>query len=126
MKRLYDYLFLKLYLLMKRTPGKRTADDAALWLLVIALFFYSAPFLVFLIDYSFGKMQFWIWIAIVLSYGYVLYKINKRYFIDKGELTLIVDKYKNESSASSTMGFIAAIAFELFSFIAFFLFLSFF
>jgi hypothetical protein len=126
MKRLYDYLFLKLYELMKKTPGKRTADDAALWLLVIALFFYSAPFLLFLVDYSFGKLEFWIWIVIVLLYGYVLYKINSRYFIDKGELTLIADRHKNESSMRSTMGFIAAITFELFSFIAFFLFLSFF
>lgn len=123
MKRMYDYLFLKLYQLMKKTPGKRTADDAALWLLVIALFFYSAPFFFFLIDYSLGKMQFWIWLAIMLSYAYLLYKSNKRYFFEKGNIAIILDRYKNESSGQSNIGFIAVIVFELFSFVAFFLFL---
>lgn len=124
MRRLYDYLFLKLYELMRKTPGKRTAADAALWLLVIGLFFYSAPFLLFLLDYSFGKLELWIWIVIVLLYGYLLYKINNRYFIDKGKLTLIAIRHKNDSSIRSVMGFIAAITFVLFSFVAFFLLLS--
>lgn len=123
MKGMYDYLFLKLYLLMKKTPGKRTADDAALWLLVIALFFYSAPILLFLIDFSLGKMQFWSWVAIMLSYAYLLYKSNKRYFFDKGNLAIILDRYINESSLKMNLGFIGAIVFELLSFVAFFLFL---
>lgn len=120
---MYDYLFLKLYLLMKKTPGKRTADDAALWLLVIALFFYSAPILLFLIDFSLGKMQFWSWVAIMLSYAYLLYKSNKRYFFDKGNLAIILDRYRNESNLKMNLGFIGAIVFELLSFVAFFLFL---
>jgi hypothetical protein len=58
MKMLYGYIFLKLYQMMKRMPGKKTADDAALWLLTIALFFYTVPFLLFVIDHSFEEIKF--------------------------------------------------------------------
>lgn len=126
MRTIYDYLFLKLYQLMKKTPGKRTADNGALCFLVTALFFYTIPFLGFLIDNLTGKVEKWIFMVIALSYAYLLFKINERYFIQNGELARVVDKHKNESNTKSVLGFIAAIAFVLFSFVAFFLFLSFF
>jgi Ca2+/Na+ antiporter len=124
MKMLYGYIFLKLYQMMKRTPGKKTADDAALWLLTIALFFYTVPFLLFVIDHSFEEIKFLILIILMLLYGYFVFIINKKHFIDNKELTLIIDRHKNESKMSSRVGYAAVIIFELFSFFAFFLSLS--
>jgi hypothetical protein len=60
----------------------------------------------------------------MLIYGYFVFIINKKHFIDNKELTLIIDRHKNESKMSSRVGYAAVIIFELFSFFAFFLSLS--
>lgn len=120
MKFLYEYFFVKLLFLMQKTPGRRTADDAALMLLVIALFFYTFPVFFFLIDSIFGRIDFPVLIALVLLYGYGIYRVNKWYFLGLNNLALVVDRYKSESPSKSLIGY-ALVSIVFFgSFVAFF------
>jgi len=125
MRNLYDYYYLRLYQLMKKTPGRRTADDAALMLLLIALFFYTSPFLFFAIDYVFGKVEFWIWVLSIGLYSSLIFFANKKYFIDGNRLSTIEHKFSGESVGQRQLRGAIVILIELFSFIAFFLFLRF-
>ena len=86
---------MRIYLLMKRTTS-RTADDAALMLLLITVFFYTIPFFTFLLKTLSPKMSLGVFVIVGLCYGFILYKINKWYFIERQELVLILDRYKNK------------------------------
>lgn len=108
---------------MKKTPGRRTADDAALMLLLIALFFYTSPFLFFVIDYVFGKVEFWIWALSIGLYSSLIFLVNKKYFIDGNRVSTIEHKFSGESIRQRRLGFLIVILIELSSFISFFLFL---
>lgn len=106
---------------MKKTPGKRSADDAASWLLALAIFFYTSPMLMFFLDRIFGKIQFLLWISIVLIYAYVLFKLNSLFFMDNTNQITSFDRFKNESKSKRIFGSISAVAFILLSFWVFFL-----
>ena len=95
MKCVYSYFFMRIYLLMK-TMTSRTADDAALMLLLITVFFYTIPFFTFLLKTLSPKMSLGVFVIVGLCYGFILYKINKWYFIERQELVLILDRYKNK------------------------------
>lgn len=120
MKDFYVSLFARLYFLMKQTPGKRSAGDAVSWLLAVAIFFYTSPVLLFILDRIFGKIQFLLWIAIVLMYAFVIFKLNNSFFIDQANQITSAERYKNESKAKRIFGSISAVAFVLSSFCAFF------
>lgn len=121
MKNIYISLFSRIYFLMKETPGKRSADDAASWLLALAIFFYTSPMLMFFLDRIFGKIQFLLWISIVLIYAYVLFKLNSLFFMDNTNQITSFDRFKNESKSKRIFGSISAVAFILLSFWVFFL-----
>ena len=129
MKGCYDYVFIKLYLLMKKTPGGKTADESALLLISTMLFFYSLPFIAFLLDSFMGikKMEFWFWMILISLYMIFLYKINKRYFIEKQNLVLILDRYRhiNEGRVRRIGGYAIAVLIVVLSLPACFLILKF-
>jgi hypothetical protein len=124
MKTAYDYFFVKLYYFMKRTPGGKTADDAALTLLLCVTFLYSSPFLFGLIYYVFGKVSIWVFAGAAILYLILLYKLNKRYFIERQELALICQRFKNESNRMRLLGNLLVFSIVIFSIPAFFMLLN--
>ena len=126
MKTIYGYFFLKLYNMMLRTPGKKTADHSAIILICLTLFFFTLPFLFLLLEKVSKETNFGFWViaSLGLLYAYFLFKINEYYFIRKGELNRAIQKFKSESYVMSVVGYTLVIGVCLFSFVAFFLLLK--
>lgn len=123
MKDLYGYFFFKLYKLMLNTPGKSTADDAAIKLICIAQFFYTFPIIILLVS-RIGKVDFWVWALVTLGYGFFLNWFNQSYFIKKEELGRLRRVFGDESKTKSAVGNAATIIVWLLSPVTFFLLLS--
>lgn len=121
---IYEYLFFKIFQLMKMTPGRKTAFDSTLSFLTVTLFLYTSSIILFVFDVLFGLSNLWIIIIIAVLYTYMLYKINKIYFVNKGRIKLINERFKDESKLISLIGYIISIFIILFSLVGFFLVLS--
>jgi hypothetical protein len=95
LRSLYDRLFLTLYLLMLKTPSRRTADDSAAKLVVIALFFYTVPLVIYALDAIAGShIPYAVFFTIIFGYGVLIYWLNMRYFLGRGRLKYIISNYK--------------------------------
>jgi hypothetical protein len=123
MKNLYGYFFFKLYNLMLKTPGKKTAADAAIKLMCIAQFFYTFPIVIFLI-FRIGKFEFWIWAVATLGYGFFLNWLNQSYFIKKDELGRLRKIFSDESKNNNAVGNVVIVVIWLLSPVTFFILLS--
>lgn len=95
LRSLYDRFFLTLYLLMLKTPSRRTADDSAAKLVVIALFFYTVPLVIYALDAIAGShIPYAVFFTIIFGYGVLIYWLNMRYFLGRGRLKYIISNYK--------------------------------
>jgi hypothetical protein len=120
MKNLYGYFFYSIYKLMLRTPGKRTADDAAVKLISIAQFLCTFPLIYFLLQVLPFTIEYWVSAIIALCYAFALNLVNNRYFIKGKELQRVIEVFKNETKSEGAWRLSIVIVAWLSTFVVFF------
>ncbi|RTY85526.1 hypothetical protein [Flavobacterium sp. RSP15] len=122
MKKVYHYIFYKLYRYMLSTPNSNLAVNGAVIYLCISLLFYSMTIDLLLNKFfKLHPMSGNLFMAIGLSYAFLIYYFNYWYFRKDGLYLKIEKRFINESEKQRVLGNIFVSVFVFGSIIIFML-----